>query len=469
MGVQAVERGRGGMRESLLAIIGNDGSLIASIEGALSVSSVGAVPIISFESFSQQVSPNETGVIILAPAQAEEAESTFRVVQEIRLCRLPLMPIVLSPTEIAGHERLIALEPFLGALLPWPEEKPRFMALMESLDRPGAGLAADRMDAATIARRLLAFTPSLEPMVNPVALAASHELPVLVSGQPGTGRTYFARVLHDCSQRRRAPFVTIDCAELSPASLERDLLGGARQTSLAAACPKNRSAVGGTVVLEDIEGLGELHQARLLHWLEGRDSESSDSTDLLPARPRILTVSSNLEGATAQGLFRRDVCDRLQGVTFHLPPLRERKADIGPLTGSMTATCCRQFSKDLMAVAPETVAALEAYPWPGNLRQLASVIQQAVLATTGSVLLPEHLPLSIRNRTGSMGNGSALLPVAPDPSLSDDSERLLILKALDRCGNNRTRAARSLGISRVTLYKKMKRHRLQAPRRWTSV
>src|SRR5206468_902400 len=153
---------------------------------------------------------------------------------------------------------------------------------------------------------------------------------------------------------------------------------------------------------------------------------------------------------------RQDLYYRLNVMSFHLPPLRERVQDIGPLVRGMTAKFNAKFQKDLFDISPRAQEALEIYPWPGNIRQMENVVQQAVLMSKGNELVFEHLPPEVRQFQSS--------PVVVSPPVDLDSlfqsrestERSVILRALDKNGYSRARAASTLGISRVTLYKKMK-------------
>ncbi|HZU38983.1 MAG TPA: sigma 54-interacting transcriptional regulator [Gemmataceae bacterium] len=320
--------------------------------------------------------------------------------------------------------------------------------------------ATDDLAAASgrvaLAQRLLVATPSLQPLVGPLVLAACHELPVFIRGLPGTGRSYLAHVLHLCSSRYDQPFVLLACADLPASVLERALFGtvgseAAREGGL-------RVAGAGTLVLEDVEALSTDHQARLLRVLETGEFEQAGDTQTHLGSARIITASADLEGAAACGLFRRDLCYRLAGVTFYLPPLRERPDDIAPLARAFTLGSAKQFGKNIAALESDTVAVLQAYSWPGNVRQLSSVIQQAVLAASGSVLLPQDLPRSIFQRVNQAAAMRCRVRTARRGPATDEHERLLIQSALDTCANNRSQAARTLGISRVTLYKKMRKY-----------
>jgi two-component system response regulator HydG len=178
-------------------------------------------------------------------------------------------------------------------------------------------------------------------------------------------------------------------------------------------------------------------------------------------QPVIQVAASNwdLEEAVEQGKFRRDLYYRLHVMAFHLPPLRERHLDIAPLVRGMAAHFNHKFRKGLFHISREAVEALEAFPWPGNIRQLENVIQQAVLVSTGPELLRSHLPPTVQKHPAQpSANGYTL-----GSSLMqnrEEVERVSIQRALEKASNNRTEAAQSLGISRVTLYKKMRKYGL---------
>jgi transcriptional regulator with PAS, ATPase and Fis domain len=164
-----------------------------------------------------------------------------------------------------------------------------------------------------------------------------------------------------------------------------------------------------------------------------------------------------------RGKFRRDLYYRLNIMSFHLPPLRERVQDIGPLARSMTARFTKRFDKDLFDIHPKTLAALEAFPWQGNIRQLENVIQQAVLVSSGPELLLEHLPPPVQEHTLRRQVPDCL----PTDSLyhnREQLERTTIQRVLINTNFSRRAAAEALGVSRVTLYKKMKKYGLMPAR-----
>jgi DNA-binding NtrC family response regulator len=174
-------------------------------------------------------------------------------------------------------------------------------------------------------------------------------------------------------------------------------------------------------------------------------------------------VASNwdLEEAVDRHQFRQDLYYRLNVMAFHLPPLRERVQDIAPLVRSLVARFTTQFRKDLFTISDRALEALETFPWPGNIRQLENFLQQAVLLSRGAELLLEHLPAQVRDRQQASGlTGSAV--VQKKLSYNREAvERNVIQRALANSGASLTSAARALGISRVTLYKKLKKYGLQ--------
>jgi transcriptional regulator with PAS, ATPase and Fis domain len=172
----------------------------------------------------------------------------------------------------------------------------------------------------------------------------------------------------------------------------------------------------------------------------------------------IAATNLDLEQAVGRGKFREDLYYRLNVLAFHLPPLRERREDIAPLARSLARRFSHKFRKEVCDIQPEALAALESFPWPGNIRQLENVVQQAVLVSRGPVLLLQHLPRWVQDQAApNRGPGAGgVLHVS-----RESTEREVIRGALAAAGQCRSRAAHALGISRVTLYKKMKKYGLQ--------
>jgi transcriptional regulator with PAS, ATPase and Fis domain len=226
---------------------------------------------------------------------------------------------------------------------------------------------------------------------------------------------------------------------------------------------KFAAAGDGTILLDEIDTLGLDHQANLLRVIETGEYEPVGSNETQFCRARIVAATNwNLADAVDRGTFRRDLYYRLHVLRFQLPPLRERPEDIGPLTRGMVARYGTKFGKRLFSICPDALRAIEAFPWPGNIRQLENVVQQAVLTSSGNELKLHHLSPLILSRTEQ---GVVTLPTTNGyggtlKQSRETTERANILRALEKAGQSRTRAAEILGVSRVTLYKKMKKYGL---------
>jgi two-component system response regulator HydG len=324
-----------------------------------------------------------------------------------------------------------------------------------------------------LAGRLVSETPSLLPFVERIALAARHELPVLLHGETGTGKTFLARLIHDHSPRRQERFLAVPCGAIPRNLIESELFGHVRGAFTGA--DRNRlgklDAVGaGTLLLDEIDTLNLQQQATLLRVLETGEFEPVGCNTTHHCLARLIVASNvDLENAVVHGKFRADLYFRLDVLSLHLLPLRARAQDIAPLVRGMIARFNRKFRKQLHDVGAEAEACLRAFPWPGNIRQLENVIQHAVLVSEGPELLLEYLPQAVRHccPAASFVNRDAAVRRPPSEGIRqarEFKERELIHRALASNSFIVTRAAQSLGISRVALYHKMKKYDLMSGR-----
>jgi DNA-binding NtrC family response regulator len=268
-------------------------------------------------------------------------------------------------------------------------------------------------------------------------------------------------LLHDSSLRAQQRFVVVTCGAVPPAQFNHELFGqsGNAETSKLG---KVAAAGSGTLMLDEIDTLSPEHQSHILRMVETGEYEPVGTHETQHCKARIVaSTNGSLAEAVGRGAFRSDLYYRLQVLSFRLPPLRERPQDIPCLVRGMVARFSTKFGKRVAAIHAEAMRALELYPWPGNIRQLENVLQQAVLSSPGEELRLQHLPPIVQNDVNSFrGEG---LPKAASGSLAhnrETSERATILRALEKASFSRTRAAKSLGVSRVTLYKKMKKYGL---------
>jgi transcriptional regulator with PAS, ATPase and Fis domain len=315
----------------------------------------------------------------------------------------------------------------------------------------------------SLLQQRLSQTPSLLPCIERLALLAEHDVPMLLTGETGTGKTSLARLLHDCSPRRDEPFVTVPCGALPSQLVESEFFGHQRGAFTGADRDREgklTAAGRGTLLLDEIDTLSLEQQAKLLRVLDSGEYEPVGGNQTLRRTCRIAVASNADLGELVQwGQFRSDLFFRLHVLPFHLPPLRERAEDIEPLARGLVARYTAQLGKEPFDISPEAMAALEAYPWPGNIRELDNVMRQAVLLSRGTVLLSRHLPDWVRKgavETDRTGTGAR----RPLGSEREAAEKGLIRRVLADHSQSRTRAARELGISRVTLYQKIKKYGL---------
>lgn len=330
--------------------------------------------------------------------------------------------------------------------------------------RPNPRSRSPREDEAMSAlQQRLAQTPSLLPWVELLSLAAEHDVPLLITGETGAGKTWLSRIIHDCSPWRNEPFVTVACGALPSQLVESEFFGHVRGAFTGAdrvRTGKLAAAGRGTLLLDEIDMLSLEQQAKLLRVLDNGEYEPLGSNETRRRTCRIIAASNaDLGALVRRGEFRSDLYYRLHVLSFHLPPLRQRVEDIAPLAEGLAARYAIQFGKEPREIDPETRAVLESYSWPGNLRELDNVMRQAVLFSRDTVLMPNHLPDEVRQRRAL--HQSPIVDAAE--SLRNEreaAERDLMRRVLANPGQSRKRAAQELGISRVTLHKKMKKYGL---------
>jgi len=346
--------------------------------------------------------------------------------------------------------------------------------LARSRQRATAAVPENSVDANSggSMSRIETKSPTLQRMLDDLAVAAAHDVTILLIGETGSGKTFLSRQIHDASPRRALPFLHVACGALPRELIESELFGHVRGAFTSAHADKEgkfQAAGGGTILLDEIDVLGPEQQVKLLRVIEAREFEPVGSNRTLRSQAR-LVVASNLElqPLVETGRFRPDLYYRLNMLKFDLPPLRARRVDIVPLAERFIDRFAAQHGVALRQVDGGLYEALLSYPWPGNVRELEHVIQRAVIYCRNGVLTREQLPAHILlGEAGPVNDASVRLTfesAVPDHSLEAQvalTEKDLIAAALARNDSSRTQTARELGISRVTLYNKMKRYALK--------
>lgn len=450
-----------------LLVVGNDPAFVQVVSTFLRKHLDRPPLTCRFESFRQHCGPATDGVLLLLAGQPADVPALKGLLQELQLLHYnPRLILVESPAS-GVNGALNGLESRLAARRNWNEGQDLIPAI-ESFVTAGQGLAffdpARESIKERIGRRLVSHTPSLAPLADQLALAAAHDVTVLLEGETGTGKTFLAKLIHECSPRSASRFLVVPCGALAPNLIESEFFGHAKGAFTGADAAKvgKFAAVGsGTLLLDEIDVLSLEHQAKLLRVLETGEFEPVGSNETHTCQGRIIAATNvHLEEAVECGAFRRDLYYRLNVMAFHLPPLRERVHDIEPLVRGLVARFAMKFHKDLVRIHPETIQALEAFDWPGNIRQLENVVQQAVLLSHGTELLVKSISPLVQNRCGPVISPRSAVGTLMQSR--ESAERASILRALEGANYCRTRAAKALGISRVTLYKKMRAYGLLA-------
>lgn len=295
---------------------------------------------------------------------------------------------------------------------------------------------------------------------------------VLVTGESGTGKELIARAIHDLSDRHDAAFVAINCASIPAALLESELFGHEKGSFTSATGRKTglfEEAHHGTVFLDEIGEMDSAMQAKLLRVLQERTIRRVGGIKDINIDVRIIAATNrNLLNKISTGTFREDLYYRINVFPIHIPPLRERRDDIGIIASYFLDTFSRSFGRDFKALSPEATRLMEEYSWPGNIRELRNVIERICIMKSGPNLLPEHLPQEIRGAIPPVSPleaqqlaQSAALPVGT--GLDDavmNFEKNIIRLALEKTGGNVLQTAAALKIPRGTLRYKMEKYNL---------
>lgn len=319
----------------------------------------------------------------------------------------------------------------------------------------------------------------MRAMQEMISMVAPSEATVLITGKSGTGKELVARALHDQSSRKNGPWVAVNCAALTESLLESELFGHEKGAFTGA--DKRRDgrflqASGGTLFLDEIGEVSQLMQAKLLRAIQQREVQRVGSDVTLAVDVRLVAATNrNLLDEVKAGRFREDLYYRLNVVTIHVPNLQERPDDIPLLAQHFVQVFATRNRKDVKGFTPTAMDMLLKYPWPGNVRELENTIERAVVLLFGAYISERELPPAILQHAQSLANPNHALGSAqptnkngspenaegaftPNANTLDDMEREMILHTLDSVGDNKSEAAKRLGISRKTLHMKLKKY-----------
>ena len=308
---------------------------------------------------------------------------------------------------------------------------------------------------------IVAASAEMKAVLDTVALLAETDSSVLITGESGTGKELLARALYEKSPRHRGRFVPINCGGITESLLESELFGHRKGAFTGAIIDRKgllEEAHGGVLFLDEIGEMPPSMQIRLLRFLQGGEVRRIGDTIARRVDVRLVAATHrSLEDEIAAGRFRQDLYYRINVVGLRVPPLRERVEDIPVLARSFLARTAARMGRDVQAFSADALELLKSYAWPGNVRELQNVIERALNLASGREITEADLPASLT--VPARARTSAVRPATP--GMHSDDERGRLVAALERSRWNQRKAAEVLGMSRTTLWRKLREYQIE--------
>jgi two-component system, NtrC family, response regulator HydG len=311
-------------------------------------------------------------------------------------------------------------------------------------------------------RNIIGKSRPMKALIDMMAMIAPSEATVLITGESGTGKELIAKSIHHNSPRKDHPLVVVNCAALTETLLESELFGHEKGAFTGADRRREgrfMQADKGTIFLDEIGETSAAMQARLLRVIQEREIQRVGGEETISVDVRIIAATNrNLEEEVKNGAFREDLFYRLNVVTLHIPPLRERHEDIPLLAQHFLEKYSDKNHKKVKGFSPLAMDMLLKYPWPGNVRELENTIERAVILLPDDYITDKELPSTITESHAERSGRPAPPPTVAANRPLEEIEREAILATLEDTGGNKSETARRLGINRKTLHKKLKEY-----------
>jgi transcriptional regulator with PAS, ATPase and Fis domain len=308
---------------------------------------------------------------------------------------------------------------------------------------------------------IIGSSANIQDVLRMISRLKDTRTPVLISGESGTGKELAARAIHFRGSMAKTPFVAVDCGSLVPTLMESELFGYEKGAFTGATKTKAglfQAADGGTIFLDEIGELPLEMQAKLLRVLQEKEVRPVGSNEKVNVDVRVIAATNrDLEAAYRGGTFRKDLYFRLNVVTVHLPPLRERRSDVPVLVHHFLD---RYAKGSNIQVTAAVMKSLLHYDWPGNVRELENCVARAVTLGDGKIIDVADLPPAIRSEQADSGMVTSPDATTMSTTALAEMERMTILRVFEQANGDKALAGKMLGISRATLYRKLKRYNI---------
>jgi DNA-binding NtrC family response regulator len=323
---------------------------------------------------------------------------------------------------------------------------------------------------------LLGNSPEMKKVLRLVHKLSPSNSTVLITGESGSGKEFFANIIHRFSNRSDHPFIAVNCGAIPENIVESELFGVIKGAFTGAVANKKglfEEADTGTLFLDEVGELPHSTQVKLLRFLENREIRRVGDTENRKIDVRIIAATNrNMHDSVQEGNFREDLYFRLNTFQLHLPPLRKRKATIPNLTKFFLGKFNKEVGKSVDSIEPSAQMAMASYDYPGNVRELSNIIEHAIVMSDNGIIQLEDLPEKLWRPSSAVYTQAALpasganeiIPDESEPTKVEslaDVEKKHILYALEKLGNNQTEVAKTLGISRSTLWRKLQEHKIK--------